>query len=73
MCWLAKDKKLGSYKPTHVVTAITYGGNAHIEFKKVKLFFHKTVILSSQTQTQIIWTGAYSKVTLLPETLTPTP
>ena len=35
MCWLAKDEKLGSYKPTHVVTAITYGGNAHIEFKKV--------------------------------------
>ena len=32
---LDKDDKLGSYKPTHVVTAITYGGDAHFEFKKV--------------------------------------
>ena len=32
---LDKDEKLGSYKPTHVVTAITYGGDAHFEFKKV--------------------------------------
>ena len=32
-----KEKKLGKYKPTHVVTAITYGGDAHILFQKVLL------------------------------------
>ena len=35
-CDLTKKAELGKYKPTHVVTAITYGGDAHIEFRKVK-------------------------------------
>ena len=35
-CHLTKKAELGKYKPTHVVTAITYGGDAHIEFRKVK-------------------------------------
>ena len=34
-CHLTQKSELGKYKPTHVVTAITYGGNAHIEFRKV--------------------------------------
>ena len=34
-CGKAKNPRLGSYRPTHVVTAITYGGNAHIEFENV--------------------------------------
>ena len=36
-CNTAEDKegKLGTYKPTHIVTAITYGGDAHILFQKV--------------------------------------
>ena len=28
-------EELGTFKPTHVVTAITYGGDAHFVFKKV--------------------------------------
>ena len=42
-CNTAKDEdgKLGTYKPTHVVTAITYGGNAHILFQKVCVGFDK--------------------------------
>ena len=28
--------KLGTFKPTHIVTAITYGGDAHFVFKKVR-------------------------------------
>lgn len=37
-CKLALDEdepRFGTYKPTHVVSAITYGGDAHIEFNKV--------------------------------------
>ena len=34
-CKNAKNPRLGSYRPTHVVSAITYGGNAHIEFENV--------------------------------------
>ena len=30
-----KDDVLDTYKPTHVVTAITYGGDAHIRFQQV--------------------------------------
>ena len=30
-----EEGKLGKYKPTHIVTAITYGGDAHIVFQKV--------------------------------------
>ena len=38
ICIKATDEKLGSYKPTHVATSITYGANAHIEFDKVNKF-----------------------------------
>ena len=39
-CKLALDEdepRFGTYKPTHVVSAITYGGDAHIEFNKVSM------------------------------------
>ena len=37
-CAIAKDqKKLGEYTPTHVVTSITYGGDAHVKFQQVNL------------------------------------
>ena len=29
--------KLGEYLPTHVVTSITYGGDAHVKFQQVNL------------------------------------
>ena len=35
-CGMAKDEEIfGDGKPTHVVTAITYGGNAHFQFYQV--------------------------------------
>ena len=35
MCDVEKWNELkSSYRPTHVVTAITYGGNAHFVFEK---------------------------------------
>ena len=39
-CSIAEDEEniLKTYKPTHVVTAITYGADAHIVFQKVILF-----------------------------------
>ena len=42
-----EDGKLGTYKPTHIVTAITYGGDAHIVFQKVfDLTYTKYQLLS---------------------------
>ena len=38
-CNYAEDKTLGHLQPTHVVSAITYGGDAHIEFRKVGDFY----------------------------------
>ena len=47
-CQDAQDSKLGMYKPTHVVSAITYGGGAHIQFKKVnqECFFSSFLIIN---------------------------
>ena len=37
-------KELGTFKPTHVVTAITYGGDAHFVFKKVREAIKKSKV-----------------------------
>ena len=40
-CTIAKDDDniLETYKPTHVVTAITFGADAHVVFQEVSVFF----------------------------------
>lgn len=43
-CDIFKDLPLNSH-PTHVVTAISYGGKAIFSFKKVNLFLDKLLIV----------------------------